>query len=67
MQEPIGVDKEGNEISLIDVLGTDNDAITEEITQKFQQEKLYEKIYSSLKSRERKVIMLRYGLVNEYC
>jgi RNA polymerase sporulation-specific sigma factor len=64
LQEPIGVDKEGNEISLIDVLGTDNDAITEEITQKFQQEKLYEKIYSSLKSRERKVIMLRYGLVN---
>ena len=64
LQNPIGVDKEGNEISLIDVLGTETDAITDEITKKFQQEKLYEKINTSLKSRERKVIELRYGLLN---
>ncbi len=41
LQEPIGVDKEGNEISLIDVLGTEVDAVTDEITKKFQNEKLY--------------------------
>ncbi|NLU11413.1 MAG: RNA polymerase sporulation sigma factor SigK [Tepidanaerobacter acetatoxydans] len=64
LQEPIGVDKEGNEISLIDVLGTEVDAVTDEITKKFQNEKLYEKINSSLKSQERKVIELRYGLFN---
>lgn len=64
LQDPIGIDKEGNEISLIDVLGTETDAITDEITKKFQQEKLYEKINSSLKFRERKVIELRYGLLN---
>jgi len=64
LQDPIGVDKEGNEISLIDVLGTECDAVTDEISKKFQQQKLYEKINSSLKSRERKVIQLRYGLLN---
>ncbi|AEE91567.1 RNA polymerase sigma-28 factor [Tepidanaerobacter acetatoxydans Re1] len=64
LQEPIGVDKEGNEISLIDVLGTEVDAVTDEITKKFQNEKLYEKISTSLKSQERKVIELRYGLFN---
>lgn len=64
LQDPIGIDKEGNEISLIDILGTETDAITEEITKKFQQERLYEKINSSLKCRERKVIELRYGLIN---
>ena len=31
---------------------------------KFQQEKLYEKIRTALKCRERKVIELRYGLIN---
>lgn len=64
LQDPIGVDKEGNEISLIDVLGTETDAISDEIANKFQEQKLYEKIRTSLKSRERKVIELRYGLLN---
>jgi len=62
LQDPIGVDKEGNEISLIDVLGTDTDAISDEIAGKFQRQKLYEKIGTSLKPRERRVIELRYGL-----
>ncbi len=64
LQDPIGIDKEGNEISLIDVLGTESDAVANEISKKFQQEKLYEKIRTALKCRERKVIELRYGLIN---
>ena len=28
LQDPIGVDKEGNEISLIDILGSDNDQVS---------------------------------------
>jgi len=64
LQDPIGVDKEGNEISLMDVLGTESDAITDEIADKFQQQRLYEKIRTVLKGREQKVIELRYGLMN---
>lgn len=62
LQEPIGVDKEGNEISLMDVLGTDSDAIIDEITNKFQLKKLRDKVGTVLEEREKKVIELRYGL-----
>ncbi|MCG0276394.1 MAG: RNA polymerase sporulation sigma factor SigK [Thermosediminibacteraceae bacterium] len=64
LHDPIGVDKEGNEISLMDVLGTDSDAIVDEITSKFQLKKLYDKISTVLKGREKKVIELRYGLAD---
>lgn len=64
LQDPIGVDKEGNEISLMDVLGTDSDAVTDQIADKFQQQRLHEKIKTVLKGREQKVIELRYGLIN---
>lgn len=64
LQDPIGVDKEGNEISLLDVLGTDTDAVCDEVERKFQKQKLEEKINTTLKNREKKVIELRYGLIN---
>ncbi|SHM52149.1 RNA polymerase, sigma 27/28 subunit, RpsK/SigK [Caldanaerovirga acetigignens] len=62
LQDPIGIDKEGNEISLIDVLGTDSDAIIDEITNKFQLKKLRDKVGTVLEEREKRVIELRYGL-----
>lgn len=36
LQDPIGVDKEGNEISLMDVLGTEEDEISEQVEKKLQ-------------------------------
>lgn len=65
LQDPIGIDKEGNEISLIDILGTDTDEVLDEVELKIQVKKLYEKMKSVLKSREKTVIQLRYGLINE--
>lgn len=64
LHNPIGVDKEGNEISLMDILGTDSEAIIDEIALKFQKKRLYDKIETTLKGREKKVIELRYGLLN---
>lgn len=64
LQDPIGVDKEGNEISLLDILGTDGDVVPDEVARKFQQQKLHEKINTTLKNREKKVIEYRYGLIN---
>lgn len=63
LQDPIGVDKEGNEITLIDVLpGADADSICNEVETNIQIKKLKEKIESSLKKREKTVIEMRYGL-----
>lgn len=62
IQEPIGVDKEGNEISLIDVLGTGQDDVIDKVDLKLQMEKLGDLICKNLSAREQKVIFYRYGL-----
>ena len=59
---PIGTDKDGNEISLNDILGTDSDEIVDLISLKIQVGKLYEAIDSCLSAREKKIIVDRYGL-----
>jgi RNA polymerase sporulation-specific sigma factor len=63
LQESIGSDKEGNEISLIDILSSDEKSIDSQVEQSINIEKLYKKI-ENLPSREKKVLKLRYGLRN---
>lgn len=58
--DPIGYDKEGNEISLIDILTTDNEII-DFLEAKLQEEKIRSKM-GVLTRRERQVIEMRYGL-----
>ena len=62
LQDPIGVDKEGNAISLIDILVTDEDYIVDKVELKMKISKLYEKIEKVLTEREKEIIKLRYGL-----
>lgn len=64
LQDPIGVDKEGNEISLMDILSSEEDSIIEIVENKIQVKKLYGKISSVLQERERAVIEMRYGLID---
>ena len=59
---PIGTDKDGNEISFIDILGTDADEIVESISLKIQVGKLHDAINTALTPREKTVIICRYGL-----
>lgn len=58
--EPIGYDKEGNEIALIDVLTNDNEII-DLVDAKLQEDKIKSRM-GVLTSRERQVIEMRYGL-----
>lgn len=64
LQDPIGVDKEGNEITLIDVISNENDCVVDEVELKVQVKKLYNKMKTTLKGREKLVLELRYGLFN---
>lgn len=61
LQDPIGTDKEGNEITLLDVLGTDAEEVLDEVDKKILEAKLYDVILS-LKKRERTVLAMRFGL-----
>ncbi len=62
LNEPIGKDKDDNEISLIDILENDEKNIEEEIDFKLKMKQIYEKIKSVLKAREQIIIELRFGL-----
>ena len=64
MQEPIGTDKEGNEIALADLLGSGQDDVEDEVELKIQLEKLDDLIDRLLDDRERQVILYRYGIRN---
>ena len=59
---PIGTDKDGNEISFIDILGTDTNEIVDSINMKIQAGKLHQAVNSVLTDREKTVIISRYGL-----
>jgi len=61
LYDAIGADKEGNEITLIDILGTDPDEVLERVELSVEQERLREML-TSLGPREKKVLELRYGL-----
>lgn len=61
--EPIGTDKEGNEISLLDILKQDQPDIVEEMDNKENIGQLQEIIDECLNQREKEIILLRYGLI----
>jgi RNA polymerase sporulation-specific sigma factor len=63
LYDPIGVDKEGNEITLLDILGTQPDIVSELVETKLEQLNLLDKI-QNLTKRERKVLEYRFGLVD---
>lgn len=62
LDDPIGLDKEGNFIRLYDILGTKSTLVSDEVETRLQLEKLTHLIYDSLTDRERFVVELRYGL-----
>jgi len=64
LQDPIGLDKEGNEISLMDILSSDKDSILEVVENKIQVKKLYCILETCLQERERRIIEMRYGLID---
>ena len=62
LNEPIGKDKDDNEVTLLEVLETDEKSIEEEIDLKIKVKKLYEKMKEVLKDREKNILELRFGL-----
>ena len=63
LNESIGTDHDGYNISLRDVLGTEGDLVAESVELSFEYELLLHKL-QYLSERERTVINLRFGLSN---
>ncbi len=61
LHDPIGTDKEGNAITLIDVLKADIEDVLDEVQLQMQKDKIYQHI-DILDEREKEVIIGRFGL-----
>lgn len=62
LYEPIGSDKEGNEIHLMDIMECTNDDILEQMIKQQHIQWIYQYLSSCLTPREQEIITLRYGL-----
>ena len=62
LQDPIGTDSEGNEITLIDVLGTDGTEVHGEAERRISLDKVRGLVNTHLHGRERMVLRMRYGM-----
>lgn len=60
--EPIGTDKEGNEISLMDIIRSEEESIWNLLVYSSNKRKLYEEIGKMPDDKEKQVLILRYGL-----
>ncbi|MGN0438724.1 MAG: RNA polymerase sporulation sigma factor SigK [Lachnospiraceae bacterium] len=65
LYEPIGTDKEGNEINLLDIVESDSKDVAEHVIMKDNIRQLYNSLYLILTKRELEIITLRYGLFNQ--
>ena len=63
LNEPIGVDKDGNELVIMDMLESDQNVI-EDVENSIMMEKLTAITKSVLDKREYEIIKMRYGLEN---
>lgn len=63
LQDSVGTDGEGNEITYMDILGTDPDGVDNEVIRRVTLERV-QAVLSSLPARERLVLELRYGLTD---
>ena len=66
LYEPIGTDREGNEINLLDIIEQDQIDVIDIMEAEDKLSRLSGLIHDTLNDREKKIITLRYGLTNEY-
>ncbi len=64
LNDSIGMDKDGCEIKLMDVLPCKEQDLTERVEKKIEASQIKRLIFKVLDEREQKVMLLRYGLLD---
>ncbi len=62
LSDPVGTDKDGNELTLMDLLSEKEDSVFKTVDNSIEREKFLQFIKGVLTSREYTVLCLRYGL-----
>ena len=66
LYEPIGTDKEGNEISLMDIISNDDESVINNLIVSDGIKKISKVFFDVLDKREQQIIAMRYGLFGYY-
>lgn len=62
LNDPVGTDRDGNELTIIDMLSTDEGGVITDVENRMLIEKVSEIVKTSLDKREYEIIVMRYGL-----
>ena len=65
LSDPVGADKDGNELTLMDLLSEKEDTVFQQVDNSIERDKFLEFIREILTEREFTVLCLRYGLKGE--
>lgn len=65
LSEPVGVDKDGNELTLIDLLSEKEESVFAQVEKSIQREKFVKLLGEILTEREFAIISMRYGLLDD--
>ena len=65
LSDPVGTDKDGNELTLMDLLAEKDDTVFSRVDRSIEREKFLKFIRGVLSEREYTVLCLRYGLKGE--
>lgn len=65
LSDPVGTDKDGNELTLMDLLSEKEDSVFKHVDKSIERDKFLNFIKEHLTSREYTVLCLRYGLKGE--
>jgi len=64
MGDSIGTDKDGNELTLADLVGTDPNIVADEVETSIESKRALELMETVLDPRELRVLRMRYGLID---
>ena len=64
LHEPIGTDRDGNEIVMLDVINSNTPDFADQLDFSIESQKMLRAVQERLSERERIVVILRYGLWN---
>ena len=62
LHDPVGHDFDGNEITVMDIVSTDDDPVPDEVGERLEIKRMFQGIEDVLDEREKQIIELRYAL-----
>ncbi|MCL2696067.1 MAG: RNA polymerase sporulation sigma factor SigK [Clostridiales bacterium] len=67
LDEPIGTDRDGNELSLADLIGADGETVFDQVQARLDADMVLNLMNRTLTRREKTVLCMRFGLHGGYC